>query len=202
MRFYRERLVPVVKQTCDRRNAGHSATCDQALGTVAINLTPPCRCTSQMTRGRRAGSSGSSARSTRKTACGSSLTRTSISGLFPTSTASGRTSGITPISLATRVTISWIPPRRQPRIPPGSPSLLSTMQRTFSQTARRIPQPSSKPVRYTAYCPSKLLAMSFACSGTNFPESQARTRPHLQRTALLACRRRGVRASPVRARPW
>ena len=40
-----------------------------------------------------------------------------------------------------------------------------------------------------------------ACSGTNFPESQARTRPSLQRAALLARRRRGLCLSPVRACP-
>ena len=40
-----------------------------------------------------------------------------------------------------------------------------------------------------------------ACSGTNFPESQARARPSLQRAALLARRRRGLCLSPVRACP-
>jgi len=46
---------------------------------------------------------------------------------------------------------------------------------------------------------SKFLAMSFACSRTNFPESQAqaRTRSNIQRTALLARRGRGFRAPPV-----
>ena len=65
---------------------------------------------------------------------------------------------------------------------------------------------------------SKLLAMNFfffrirvyrtsplasilACSGTNFPESQARARPSIQRTTLLARGRRSVRVSPVRGCP-
>lgn len=40
------------------------------------------------------------------------------------------------------------------------------------------------------------LAMNFACSGTNFPESQARAPPNLQRPALLARGRCRVRPSP------
>lgn len=57
----------------------------------------------------------------------------------------------------------------------------------------------------TSPCPnvcSKLLAMNFACSRTNFPEPQASARPSIQRTALLARGRRRVWPPPVWARPW
>lgn len=48
---------------------------------------------------------------------------------------------------------------------------------------------------------SKSLAMSFACSGANFPESQARTRPNLQCGALLPRGRRSVGSPRVWACP-
>ena len=47
----------------------------------------------------------------------------------------------------------------------------------------------------------QLLAMSFACSRTDFPESQARACPSVQRTALLARRGRGFRTPPPQAPP-
>jgi hypothetical protein len=44
---------------------------------------------------------------------------------------------------------------------------------------------------------SKVLAMDSACSRTNFPESQARTRPGIQRAAVLARGRCSFRTSPL-----
>ena len=51
-------------------------------------------------------------------------------------------------------------------------------------------------------CGSKLLAINFSPSGTNFPEPQASARPTIQRTSLLARRGRRVRPPPLWARPW